>query len=52
MKKILVVLYLLMLSGCFTAGNFSAKREYMHNIGSDESICEEKPERCIEGIPW
>ncbi len=52
MKKVLLLILTLTLSGCFTAGDFPEKRERLHEIGHEENYCEQKPERCIQGVQW
>ena len=52
MKKFLILLSVIFLSGCFVAGNFSKEREELHGMNDDGKICKEHPERCSNGIPW
>lgn len=52
MKKFLILMSVIFLSGCFVAGNFSKEREELHGMNHDDEICQAHPERCINGIPW
>lgn len=51
MRSFLILFLLLFLTGCI-AGNFGPERERLYEMNSDKEICEQMPERCIEGISW
>ena len=51
MNKLLIIVSILMLAGCI-AGNFGEERERLYKINSDEDICAQYPERCINGVVW
>lgn len=49
MKKFLCCMLILMVAGC-TVGELKPDRQKLYKMGND--ICDTKPERCINGIPW
>lgn len=49
MKKIVCILLVLIISAC-TIGELKPDRKKLYEMGND--ICDTKPERCINGIPW
>ena len=49
MKKALCLILLLAISAC-TVGELKPDRQKLYEMGND--ICQTKPERCINGIPW
>ena len=49
MKKALYLILLLAISAC-TVGELKPDRKKLYEMGND--ICQTKPERCINGIPW
>lgn len=52
MKKIfLLIVMSVILYGC-EVGNFSDKRNRLHEMNSDKEICEQHPERCVSGVSW
>ncbi len=52
MKKLVLGLCLLLLSGCVLVGDFPENRERLHEYGHDEDYCHKNPGRCYNGIPW
>ena len=50
MKKFLLVLFILFLSGCIEAGEFTPERHALHSVGHPD--CDQTPEKCVEGVPW
>ncbi len=53
MKKISILCLGLLLASCVVeVGDFSDKRLKLHEMGYPEDYCEQKPERCVEGVPW
>ncbi len=54
MKKALLMMFVLLLCGCVKAGEFSAKRQRLHNMGAEHetNFCEQHPDKCINGVPW
>ncbi len=52
MKKFIMLVMVLILSGCFTAGDFPEKRERLHNMGHEDDYCQKNPDRCINGVQW
>ncbi len=49
MRKFVCILLFLIISGC-TVGELTPERKKLYDMGND--ICQTKPERCINGIPW
>jgi hypothetical protein len=53
MKKIAVLLFVVLLSGCHvTAGDFKENRNRIHDMGQDDAYCEANPDRCVHNVPW
>ena len=54
MKKWYILLLVLILFGCVEVGNFDAKRERLHRMGTSEeaNYCEQNPDRCVNGVAW
>lgn len=52
MKKFIMLVMVLVLSGCFTAGDFPEKRLKLHEMGHEDDYCQRNPDRCINGVPW
>lgn len=56
MKKILILMMLVLISGCaehaFEAGHVRKERKELYDYNKDEAYCNENPDRCINGIPW
>lgn len=50
MRKVFVLFFILLLAAC-TVGEFSEKRNRLHNMNRT-NICEKDPSRCVNGIPW
>ncbi len=52
MKKVLLFIGLLLLSGCVEVGNFPEDRVNLHEMGSENDYCDKHPSRCYEGVQW
>lgn len=54
MKKLLALALLIVLCGCkcFVAGDFSKKRNHLHDMGNEKEYCAQNPDRCIKDVPW
>jgi len=53
LKKVLLGLFIFFLASCTVeVGNFSDKRIKLHEMGYPDNYCEQKPDRCVEGVPW
>ena len=52
MRKFLLVLLLISLSGCIEVGDFPEDRVKLHEMGQDSDYCQKYPKRCIGDIPW
>jgi len=53
MKKMSILFLGLLLASCAVeVGNFPDKRLKLHEMGYPEDYCEQKPDRCVEGVAW
>lgn len=52
MKKLICFIVMLAISGCISAGSFSEKRNRLHEMGHEDTYCEQNPNRCVNGVPW
>ncbi|MBR2921783.1 MAG: hypothetical protein IKC10_00520 [Alphaproteobacteria bacterium] len=50
MKKILLFVMILLLSGCVKVGEFTPETHKLYEMGKPD--CEKTPERCYKGVPW
>lgn len=50
MKKVLLLLVLIILSGCVKVGEFSPQSHDLYEMGKPD--CEKNPEKCHKGVPW
>lgn len=50
MKKILLLILIVILSGCVKVGEFSPDSRRLYEYGKVD--CEKTPEKCHKGIPW
>ncbi len=50
MKYLLVLFFVLFLSGCIQVGEFTPERHAQYELGKPD--CNKTPEKCINGIPW
>ncbi len=50
MKKLMVLLLISLLGGCFQAGEFTPERHAVYEMGQPD--CDTTPDRCINGVPW
>lgn len=50
MKKILLLLFLLILCACVQVGEFSPESHDLYEMGKAD--CEKTPEKCHKGVPW
>lgn len=50
MNKLIVLLMIMVLSGCVKAGEFSPERHAQYEQGHPE--CNKSPEKCVNGVPW
>ena len=49
-RKVFVVFFILLLSGCIEAGKFTPERHAEYELGHPD--CQKTPERCIDGVAW
>ncbi|MBR3502240.1 MAG: hypothetical protein IKO06_04970 [Alphaproteobacteria bacterium] len=56
MKKILILMILVLVSGCqkhvFEAGHVKKERQELYDYNNDEKYCRENPDRCVGNVPW
>ncbi len=52
MKKLILLVCVFCLFGCVKSGEFKEDRNRMHEMNRDSDVCNELPERCINGITW
>lgn len=56
MKKILILMMLVLISGCakhaFEAGYVRKERKELYDYNNNEEYCKENPDRCINNVPW
>ena len=56
MKKILVLMMLILISGCaehaFEAGYVKKERKELYDYNNNDEYCQKNPNRCINNVPW
>lgn len=50
MKRLVILMLVVILSGCFKAGEFTPERHALYEMGQPD--CDKTPEKCIDGVPW
>ena len=50
MKNFLILLLVVLISGCVKVGEFTPRSHELYEMGKAD--CEKTPERCHKGVPW
>lgn len=52
MKKVFLFLMMIILNACVVSGDFTERRNRLHELGRDDAYCQKNPDKCVDGIPW